>query len=283
MKKIIVTIFLAIFLISTSSLTTYAAAIQIKVDGVAIASDMVPEIKNNRTMVPLRAISENLGASVEWSNSKVILTKGDRIVILSLNSSTAEENGAKIQLDIKPYIKSNRVFVPLRFIAETFGSSVNYSNFTVTVDTKPLAIDGQQVKAVQHEFHMTMGGVVQQVNGNAYNETIYNIFAGNKGSKVEAPAHYSWMYTMDTLGSYIKSGQYDFLDLKGDSIQRYDIYDLIKTFPNELLEGYPKVLLHDVSLDEWYLFSDKAGQSIYQLMDTATKNGFLTIISNTVV
>jgi hypothetical protein len=282
MKKAFFGVFLAIFLFISSS-TTYAAENQIKVDGVAIASDVKPEIKNKRTMVPLRVISENLGASVEWSNSEVIIAKSDMKVILTLNSSTAEKNGEKILLDVKPYMKNNRIFVPLRFIAETFRCNVNYSNFTVTVDTEPLFIDGVRVKALQQEFHMFMGGVVQQINGNAYNETFYNIFVENKGEKVEAPANYSWRFTIDTLGSYYKNAQFDFLDQKGNSLVRFDVYSLIRTFPSELLTGYPEILIHDVSKDEWYLFSDTARQSINQLIDTASKNGFLTIISNTVV
>lgn len=60
MKKAFFGVFFAIFLFISSS-TTYAAENQIKVDGVAIASDVKPEIKNKRTMVPVRVISENLG------------------------------------------------------------------------------------------------------------------------------------------------------------------------------------------------------------------------------
>ncbi|WP_028609405.1 copper amine oxidase N-terminal domain-containing protein [Paenibacillus harenae] len=281
MKKVFFGVFLAILLCITSS-TAYAAEFQIKVDGVVIASDVKPEIRNNRTMVPLRVISENLGAKVAWSDSEVILTKSDMKVILKLNSTTAEKNGEKILLDVKPYIKNNRILVPLRFIAETFGCHVNYSNFTVAVDSKPLVIDGIQVKALQHEYHMIMGGVVQQVNGHAYNEDIYNIFLENKGRKVEAPANYSWHLDLDIPGSYYKNGQYDFIDNHGNSMVRFDIYTLIRSFPAETLSGYPDVLMYDASEDEWYLFSDKASQSINMLIDTASKNGFLTIISNTV-
>lgn len=286
MKKVIFVVFFAISIFISSS-TTYAAEHQIKIDGVAIASEVKPETKNKRTMVPLRVISENLGASVVWSNSKVnskvIIAKSDMKVILTLNSSTALKNGEKMLLDVKPYMKNNRIFVPLRFIAETFGCNVNYNNFAVTVDTEPLFIDGVQVKALQQEYHMTMGGVVQQINGNAYNETIYNIFVENKGKKVEAPANYSWNNTIDTLGSYYKNEQYDFLDQKGNSLVRFDVYSLIRSFPSELLTGYPETLIHDVSKDEWFLFSETARQSIYKLIATAAKNSFLTIISNTVV
>ncbi|MGZ0040668.1 copper amine oxidase N-terminal domain-containing protein [Paenibacillus ottowii] len=281
MNKAFFGAFLAIFLCISSS-TAYAAQNQIKVDGVTIKSDVKPEMKNKRVMVPLRVISESLGANVEWSDSEVILVKSEMKVKLAINKSTAEKNGKKIPIDVKPYTKNNRIYVPLRFIAEAFGCNVNYSNFTVTVDTKPLLINGVQVKALQQEYHMTLGGVVQQIHGNAYNEAIYNIFTKNKGEKVEAPENYSWSLTIDTPGSYYKNAQYDFLDQKGKSLARFDVYSLIQDFPSELLVGYPKFLIHDVSKNEWYLFSDSAAKSIDQLINNATNNGFLKVISNTV-
>ncbi|OAB35086.1 copper amine oxidase [Paenibacillus macquariensis subsp. defensor] len=284
MKRIFSGIFL-VFLLVITSLPTYADAtnIQIKVDGVVMPSEVEPEIRNSRTMVPLRVISENLGANVNWSDTEVTLTQKNMKVILNLHSNTVMKNGKTSLLDVKPYINNNRTMVPLRFLSETFGCKVNYSNSTVTVDCEALVINGVKVKALQEEYHMTMGGAVQQISGNAYNETIYNIFVENKGNKVEAPANYSWTFTMDTLGSYYKGGQYDFLDLEGNSLKRFDIYTLIKTFPDESLKGYPEVLIYDVTENQWYLFSDKGKQSIFQLFDTATKNGFLKIISNNIV
>ncbi len=281
MNKAFFGAFLAIFLCISSS-TAYAAQNQIKVDGVTITSDVKPEMKNKRVMVPLRVISESLGANVEWSDSEVILVKSEMKVKLAINKSTAEKNGKKIPIDVKPYTKNNRTYVPLRFIAEAFGCNVNYSNFTVTVDTKPLLINGVQVKALQQEYHMIMGGVVQQIHGNAYHETIYNIFTKNKGEKAEAPENYSWSFTIDTPGSYYKNAQYDFLDQKGKSLARFDVYSLIQSFPSEVLVGYPKFLIHVVSKDEWYLFSDSAAKSINQLINNATNNGFLKVISDTV-
>lgn len=281
MKKVFSGIFLVLILMFTS-LPTYAANIKIKVDGVAIPSDVSPEIRNNRVMVPLRVISENLGAKVHWSNSEITLTKNKMQVLLKLNSNTAVKNGKTVLLDVKPYIMNGRIFVPIRFLAETFDCNVNYKNFTVTVDTKPLLIDNIKVNAIQHEYHMTMGGVVQQIKGNAYNKAIYDIFIENKGKKIEAPANYSWSINLDTPGSYYKVGQYDFMNLEGNSIKRYDIYTLVKSFPAETLAGYPEVLIYDDTEKQWYLFTDAALQSINQLVDTAFKNGFLKIISNTV-
>jgi len=60
------------------------------------------------------------------------------------------------------------------------------------------------------------------------------------------------------------------------------MYSLNQAFPDELLEGYPTVLLHDVSNDSWYIFSDINKESIQKLINAATNNGFNKIISNTV-
>lgn len=283
MKKMIPSIALGLTL-AFASMPAYAADNPvIKIDGVAIGSDVQPEVKNNRTMVPLRVISENLGAKVSWSNSEATITKDGLKVTLKLNSKTAVVNGAKVALDAAPYVKNNRVVVPLRFIAETFDCEVGYSNSTVTVSTAPLVIDGVQVKALQQEYHMTMGGVVQQISGNTTDKTIYNLFESNKGEEVDAPASYAWRANIDVPGSYEKVGQYDFLDAKENSVQQYDIYVLVNAFPQEELAGYSKVLLHDASEDQWYVFSEAAVASIGNLVDTAYTNGLVKIISNTVV
>ena len=55
-----------------TSSPTYAADFHIKVDGVTIASDVKPEVKSNRTMVPLRVISENLG---QMSHGRILKSR----------------------------------------------------------------------------------------------------------------------------------------------------------------------------------------------------------------
>ncbi|MGE7021738.1 copper amine oxidase N-terminal domain-containing protein [Solibacillus cecembensis] len=281
MKKVFSGIFLTLILFIISS-PTYAATAQIKIDGVTIATDANPTVKNNRTMVPLRVISENLGATVHWSDSQVTLTKNEMKVILKLNSNKVVKNGKTELLDVKPFMKNNRTFVPMRFIAETFGSNVDYKKGTVTVDTKPLVIDGVKIKAMQYEFHMTMGGVIQQMKGNSYNEAIYNIFIENKGSKVEAPANYSWYFQLVSAGDYYKNAQYDFIDREGKSVKRFDIYTLVQSSDGTSF-AQPQVLIHDATENQWYLFNQTSSQAIDQLFDRASMNGFVTLISNTVV
>jgi len=282
MKKFFLGVFFALILISTSS-PTYAAAIQIKIDGFTVPTDVKPEINNNHTMVPLRVISESLGAKVHWSNTEVTLMKGDTKVILKINSNEAVKNGKTVILDAKPYIKNNRVIVPLRFIAEAFGSQVGYKNAIVTVDNAPLMINGIKVKALQEEYHMIMGGVIQQIHGNAFIEEFYNIIEENKSGKVVAPDKYSWQYQIDEPVGYYKWAQYDFLNQNGNSIKRVDMYNLIPSSLSKDSEGHPEYLIHDVTENQWYLFSGAASKSLQELIERASQNGFRTIISNTVV
>lgn len=143
-----------------------------------------------------------------------------------------------------------------------------------------MTINGVQVKALQQEYHMTMGGVVQQIKANAINDAIYKLFAENKGDKVDAPASYSWMVNIDVPGSYYKNAQYDFLDAKGNSVKRIDLYySLVEAFPEDTLTGYPKVLIYDASEDQWYSFNENASNSINALVNKAVNNGSVTVRS----
>lgn len=276
MKKVIVGFVVGIFIISSSAVS--AANNQIKIDGTTIITDLHPVIKNNRVMVPLRMISENLGAQVDWSNSKVIVTKGNTTIHLTPNSNKAIKNGQSIIIDGKPFIENQRLFVPLRFIAEAFDSKVNYSNSTVSVDTKPLIINDVKVDAIQHEYHMFMGGVVQQIQGNANIDAIYQTIMKYKHEKVEAPAHYSWQADIDTPGFFHKNAQYDFLNSTGTSIKQYDIYSLL--IQSSAPINTHKILLHDVTENQWYVFSQAGHDSIIKQIENARVNGFLVIISN---
>lgn len=282
MKRIILGILVTSILIFTNT-TIYGATIQIEVDDVGIVSDVAPQIKNNRTMVPLRIISENLGAKVGWSGSQVTLSKGDMQIILKPNSKEAIKNGETELLDAITYVKNNRVMVPLRFIAETFECAVDYKDRTVRITTEQLMIKGEKVDALNYEYHMTMGGSISEMKVNSYNKVIYDIFLENQESKVDSPVKYGWTPDMDTVGAYYKNVQYNFKDITNKDIQEFGIYSLINAHPMEDLKDYPEMLLHDATADEWYLFREDAFKSLGQLIDSVREKGVLKEISNNIV
>ncbi|MGM9551432.1 MAG: glycoside hydrolase family 88 protein [Clostridia bacterium] len=107
-------------------------------------SDVVPVIKNDRTLVPVRVISEGLGAKVEWNGetSTVTITTGDTVVAMTIGSKVLKVidilekdgdtpisvMGREIALDAAPEIINDRTFVPLRAIAEALGKIVYYND-----------------------------------------------------------------------------------------------------------------------------------------------------------
>lgn len=86
-------------------------------------------LKEGRSLVPFRAIGEALMAQVEWDESarKVTLTLGDKAVQLVIGDSTAYVNGNARTLDVPAMLVENRTMVPLRFISESLGASVQWS------------------------------------------------------------------------------------------------------------------------------------------------------------
>ncbi len=95
--------------------------------------DVQPYVKAGRTLVPLRFISEALGAQVEWyeANQQVIVRRGDQWILLTVGSTRALVSGKPYDLDCAPeVIEPGRTMVPLRFISEVLGAQVDYDDQT---------------------------------------------------------------------------------------------------------------------------------------------------------
>lgn len=91
-----------------------------------ILFDQLPVIQNGRTLVPVRAIFEKIGADVQWNaeERKVTAVKGNTTVELTIDDVNAKKNGAAQTLEAPATILNGRTMVPLRFAAEAFGADV---------------------------------------------------------------------------------------------------------------------------------------------------------------
>jgi hypothetical protein len=78
--------------------------------------------------VPVRIVSESLGAEVSWDGAteKVTLTKGGTLITMTIDRTAVYINGEQQELDVPATLVSGRTYVPLRFIAEAFGADVGY-------------------------------------------------------------------------------------------------------------------------------------------------------------
>lgn len=125
------------------SITSGVAATRVEVNGSPIAFSVEPMQIANRTMVPMRAIFEALGAYVHWNEGTqtVTATKGSTDVQLTIGETGALVNGRTVALEVPAMIHRGSTMVPLRFVSESLGADVGWSEATQTVS---INTDGTQ-------------------------------------------------------------------------------------------------------------------------------------------
>lgn len=117
--------------------------IGVYLDGTAVAfPDAKPYISNDRTFVPIRFVSEQLGASVNWNSDteEVIINRDDDSIKLVIGSTEVIKNGVLSSMDTVPVIAEGRTMVPLRFVSEQLDAAVNWdalNNSVLITTAKP--------------------------------------------------------------------------------------------------------------------------------------------------
>lgn len=126
-------VFLVVFSVPLPALAS--SPVSVTIDGDPLSFDVPPTIVEGRTLVPLRAIFEALGAIVDWEGvtRTITATKGQQTIILTIDSKVAFKNQQEIDLDVPATIIEGRTLVPTRFIAESLGAVVDWDGKTRTV------------------------------------------------------------------------------------------------------------------------------------------------------
>lgn len=143
-KTILLGLFLLIAIAITSLFTISAYAetfpwgeepdVSLKVNGKILKTDVPPKIINSRTMIPARALFEEIGGTVTWDQTNYVVTinYNDQVIKLTINSKTALVNGTQKTLDVPAQIVNSRTLIPLRFVSENLGFTVDYDSKTRT-------------------------------------------------------------------------------------------------------------------------------------------------------
>lgn len=107
-------------------------AINIVVDNLPVTPDVAPFMENDRVLVPIRFVTEPLGATLEWQEpddanpgiARVYL--GGRLVELTMNSNIALVDGIEVTMDVVAKEVGGRTFVPIRFVSENLDATVDW-------------------------------------------------------------------------------------------------------------------------------------------------------------
>lgn len=117
--------------------------IEVKINGSLVDfTDAKPFLDNSsgRTMIPIRFVSESLGAEVKWDDNTRTITilKGNNEIKLIIGENHATVNGNELILDSEVFIKDGRTYVPLRFVSEALGANVEWdgNSQTAIIDTE---------------------------------------------------------------------------------------------------------------------------------------------------
>lgn len=115
-----------------------ASDIAVIVNGAAVDLDVAARILSGRALVPLRAVTEALGASVDWDGTlgRATLVREGRTVILDVGGNVGVVDGRPVTMDVPAFICGDRVLVLLRFVAEAFGASVAWDARRREVDVR---------------------------------------------------------------------------------------------------------------------------------------------------
>ncbi|SDC63067.1 peptidoglycan endopeptidase LytE [Paenibacillus sp. UNCCL117] len=114
----------------------YAASTEVKVqvnDSLIQFPDAQPFIDTANTLqIPLRLLVENLGYGIEWSKEadivKVTLANEERTIVLQTGDNHAVVDGKQVTMDAPAQFSQGRVYLPLRFVSETFGYRVQWDS-----------------------------------------------------------------------------------------------------------------------------------------------------------
>ncbi|MCI4464006.1 MAG: extracellular solute-binding protein [Caldisericum sp.] len=125
---------------NVKTVVVYVGKTQATIDGKSTTLDQAPVVVNGRTMVPIRFVSEALGATVDWNNATreaTIKLLGNTIV-LKIDSPTATVNGYTVYLDAPATVvkSTGRTVVPLRFVSDSLGADVTWNATDKSVTVK---------------------------------------------------------------------------------------------------------------------------------------------------
>lgn len=91
--------------------------------------------RDNRSLIPLRHAAEKLGATVSYDQAdrSITITLGNTTVFLWPNNTYAYINSDVCSLEVPPIVRKGVTYVPIRFVAEALGASVQWSRVTKNI------------------------------------------------------------------------------------------------------------------------------------------------------
>lgn len=286
--KILLFIIISAAVIGLSSVS-YADDINLTVNGANISSSTPPQIIDGRTMVPVRAIFEAVGAEVDFDASTKTITgeKDNTTVVMQIGSKKLIINNDAYEMDTSPVIVDGSTLAPARYVAESFGFEVAWDS-----DTKTVSIEKEVELSTSLQYE------TEEYKESTYETSTYE--ESTEATTIETTETTTEMYVADcnqTMTKQIKSDIKTAMSIyslgNAESINRFtgvyrnNLYkswtDLAKNdFDNAYIAKsksfYENIFILYRALDSAY-YSHKDDSTIRGLYKEYTKNANTTYLS----
>lgn len=139
-KKILIFILGMLLSLPFGGIARAQANIILQINGQIVQTAVAPILEGGTTLVPIRVVSENLGANVVWDEEtqSVVITKETSTMNLVLGQKTVIVNDQSSELDVAPKMIDGTTMVPIRFIAQNLDCIVEWDD------------NSQMVKIISH-------------------------------------------------------------------------------------------------------------------------------------
>lgn len=282
MKKFLLAL-LAILMVGGISMETASASSTVTLDG--------GKVVNNRTIVPLRSIFEELGATVQWNQKDKTITaqKGKTTIWLKVGSKTAKINNKTVTIDVPAQVYNGSTLVPLRFISESFGVTTTWNakqeEAILTADDKTIIVsvgefdkafttDTIAIKSSPGEIYDTIGVIPARSNVKVvggvpigYDQEDWSGYEMYGWSKVKYEGLTGWVATHDLVFQNPYSWAPGIKDKTLNKIKKDYVgkNDKIKLVESDVFNG--------AGLIEFYVQINGVGQW-YPVVSINPKNGW---------
>lgn len=238
MKKILSIIICLI--IAIMPFASYANDVKVFVNGQELKTDQGATIIDGRTLVPLRAIFEALGADVEWDDvtKSVEARKRMKKVSLQIGSKAIYINQIKKEIDVSAMLINDRTMVPARAVSEALDAEVSWDGDTRTVYIESSPLD-KSIKDIYTKEKVTAadGSVVFEyfcaypefISGDTSKNDYYKSIADDfiQSAKAESDK---------ALNDYALSKEKGFLFIPHKMELTFDVKDTVE-FKKETFDG----------------------------------------------
>ena len=226
-----------------------------------LVSDVSPFIENDRVLVPIRVIMEAFGFSVLWdeATTTVNISSDQKNIILTKDSDTAIINGKNLIMDVCSKIVENRIFVPIRFVAENFGYDISWDENTrsVLMVDRPEELSSVLEKTINPNKAASPDAFIEKIFTESVSDILRLVIVSDKNIPVPKSM------TLENPSRYVLDFEKSILDVSFNELSiGSNIVDKVRFAQNSLNPNIVRVVL------------DLKGAAIV----SATLNGSLYVI-----